>query len=91
MPKTRNNYKQIFLIYDGQMTELLMVTTSRYKAKCFIKHKIRKGEFNYKSPELSIDKQLKLFEEDFKNKTRIEINHNLINVSYTYVYDGEEF
>lgn len=90
MPKTKNNYKQIFLIYNGQMTELLMVTTSIYKAKCFIKHKIRKGEFNYKSPELSIDKQLKLFEEDFKNKTRIEINHNLINVSYTYVYDGEE-
>ena len=28
--------------------------------------------------------------EDFKNKTRIEINNNLINVSYTYVYDGEE-
>lgn len=82
--------KQIFLIYDGLIDNLLMITTSSFKVKQFLKQKIKKGECYYGCNTYPIKEQIKLFNIDYDKKTRMEINNNLTGAHITYIYDGEE-
>lgn len=90
--------KQIFLVYtysdelkSRSAEKLAMVTTSQRKVKSFIKSCIERGDMSYGDSDLlSAKKQANLFAEDWKTKTRYELNTNLQFGSFETVYDGEE-
>ena len=81
--------KQIFVIFANGHP--CMVTTSPQKVKHFIIQKILSGIFDYGDPTNSRRQQVLQFKADWKAKTRDEISEYLVNGSYTYYYDGEEF
>lgn len=88
--------KQIFLLYgcneckDSGSMRLIFATTSKTKIKSMIAKQIKNDYMSYYYDELSTNKQLKLFKEDWENGTRADINNKLIYGYYDYTNDGEE-
>lgn len=87
--------KQIFLLYScddwKSSTSLICASTSIQKFKKVIISEIEKGNMEYSDGEddLSINKQVKLFNKDWKFETRNTINDRLKYGYYDYTYNGE--
>lgn len=89
--------KQIFLVYscdEWKSTDsqrVIFVSTSQRKVKAFIRKCIENGTMTYDTGDTPSPKQAgKRFAEDWKNKTRYDINSILGYGLYDYVQDGEE-
>lgn len=89
--------KQIYLVYScdewkgTDSKRLILASTSQRKVKAFIRKCIENGTMTYDTGGDSTPKQAcKKFAEDWKVKSRYDINTFLGFGLYDYVYDGEE-
>lgn len=88
------NKKQVWLIYEkdyeGNLKDVVFVSTNFQKVKSFLANKIDNGDCIYHSSDYSKTRQLAFFRHDMRNSHREIINDNLSSYYFTYWYDGEE-
>lgn len=88
--------KQIFLFYScdnwksTDSMRLVCASTSPSKIKKAIIAKLNEEAMEYGDDDnLPVKKQVQRFKDDWKNKTRDDINNSLKYGLYDYVYDGD--